>query len=144
MRFSERTAWDREESEYAARLRVARRSRTLLDLTIANPTQCGLQHSAAAQSLLEPLCDPRAFEYKPLAFGTPEARKAVARYYADHGANLPWERVCLTTSTSEAYGFLFQLLCDAGDEVLMARPSYPLLDLLARLHDVRLREYPLF
>jgi aspartate/methionine/tyrosine aminotransferase len=71
------------------------------------------------------------------------ARKAVAGYYRDAGAMVSIERLCLTTSTSEAYSFLFRLLCNAGDEVLVARPSYPLFDYIARLDDVQLREYPL-
>jgi aspartate/methionine/tyrosine aminotransferase len=50
----------------------------------------------------------------------------------------------LATSTSESYSFLFRLLCDPGDEVLVAQPSYPLFDFLADLDDVRLRPYPLF
>jgi aspartate/methionine/tyrosine aminotransferase len=54
------------------------------------------------------------------------------------------DAVVLTTSTSEGYGYLFRLLCDAGDEVLVAQPSYPLFDFLADLEDVRLRAYPLF
>ena len=72
------------------------------------------------------------------------AREAVAAYYRDHRAHVSIEQICLTTSTSEAYSFLFRLLCDPGDEVLIAQPSYPLFDLLARLDDVVLREYPLF
>ncbi len=54
------------------------------------------------------------------------------------------DAVVLTTSTSEGYGYLFRLLCDAGDEVMVAQPSYPLFDFLADLEDVRLRAYPLF
>jgi aspartate/methionine/tyrosine aminotransferase len=50
----------------------------------------------------------------------------------------------MTTSTSEGYGYLFRLLCDARDEVLVAQPSYPLFDFLTDLEDVRLRSYPLF
>jgi aspartate/methionine/tyrosine aminotransferase len=71
------------------------------------------------------------------------AREAVAGYYRDLGAEVAVERICLTTSTSEGYSFLFRLLCGPGDEVLVARPSYPLFDFLARLDDVELREYPL-
>ena len=67
----------------------------------------------------------------------------MARYYAGHGAELRLT-IYLTTSTSESYSFLFRLLCDAGDEVLVAQPSYPLFDFLADLDDVRLRPYPLF
>ena len=43
----------------------------------------------------------------------------------------------LTASTSEAYAFLFKLLCEPGDEVLVPQPSYPLFDLLTRLEGVR-------
>jgi alanine-synthesizing transaminase len=72
------------------------------------------------------------------------AREAVVGYYGDHGADVDPDAVVLTTSTSEGYGYLFRLLCDAGDEVLVAQPSYPLFDFLADLEDVRLRPYPLF
>ena len=72
------------------------------------------------------------------------AREAVAAYYADHGAAVTAADLVLTTSTSESYSYLFRLLCDPGDEVLVAQPSYPLFDFLADLDDVRLRPYPLF
>jgi alanine-synthesizing transaminase len=72
------------------------------------------------------------------------ARKEVAGYYADHGAEVDPDAIMLTTSTSEAYSYLFRLLCNAGDEVLVAQPSYPLFDFLAELEDVRLKPYPLF
>ncbi len=36
------------------------------------------------------------------------------------------------------------MLCNPGDEVLVAEPSYPLFDFLAVIDDVRLRTYPLF
>ncbi len=97
-----------------------------------------------AGEILGPLGDPGALRYVPEPFGMVEARAAVAGYFREHGAVVPVERICLTTSTSEGYSFLFRLLCDPGDEVLIARPSYPLFDLLARLDDVVLREYPLF
>ena len=144
MHFSARTSWDPEDNGFALSVSAARRSRTLLDLTLSNPTRCGLPFAAEASTLLDPLHDPRALRYSPSALGAPEAREAVAHYYLDHGTLISPEHLCLTTSTSEAYGFLFALLCDPGDEVLVATPGYPLLDLLAQLHDVRLREYPLF
>ncbi len=82
--------------------------------------------------------------YDPDARGMRSAREAVAGYYAGHNALVDPDAVVLTTSTSEGYGYLFRLLCDAGDEVLVAQPSYPLFDFLADLEDVRLRSYPLF
>jgi alanine-synthesizing transaminase len=82
--------------------------------------------------------------YDPDPRGMRSAREAVAGYYADHGAMVDPDAVALTTSTSEAYSYLFRLLCDAGDEVLVAQPSYPLFNFLADLEDVQLRTYPLF
>jgi alanine-synthesizing transaminase len=142
MRFSERTAWELGENEFAARLAVLRRAGgSVLDLTVSNPTACGFVY--AEEALLAPLCEPGAWLYEPEPLGIELARAAVARYYKDAGAVVPVERICLTTSTSEAYSFLFRLLCDPGDEVLVASPSYPLFDYIARLDGVRLVEYPL-
>ncbi len=143
MYLSRRTGWESGENEWAQRLRAAQASgRELVDLTVSNPTECGL--APGGTELLAPLAEAGALRYAPDPLGMRSAREAVAEYYRDHGAAVPVERLCLTTSTSEAYSFLFRLLCDAGDEVLIARPSYPLFDLLARLDDVVLREYPLF
>lgn len=143
MRFSERTAWEPGVNAWAEAVEVARADgRVLVDLTVANPTVCGLGMEAA--EVLRPLGDAGALRYVPEPFGMVGAREAVAEYCREHGAEVEFERICLTTSTSEGYSFLFRLLCDPGDEVLIARPSYPLFDLLARLDDVVLREYPLF
>ena len=76
--------------------------------------------------------------------GMRSAREAVAEYYSGHGAAVDPDAIILTTSTSEGYGFLFRLLCDAGDEVLVAQPSYPLFDYPPTSQDVRLTPYPLF
>ena len=131
------------ESSYAAAVREARASGgRIYDLTVSNPTRCGFAYDAEA--LLRPLADARALVYDPDPRGMRSAREAVARYYAGHGADIPVDNLVLTTSTSESYSFLFRLLCDAGDEVLVAQPSYPLFDFLADLDDVRLRPYPLF
>jgi alanine-synthesizing transaminase len=142
MNFSERTNWNLAENELTAAIRQHRASgRELLDLTISNPTHCGFGYDEAA--LLAPLHNPEALQYEPDPFGMITAREAVARYYSDAGASVSLDRICLTTSTSEAYSFLFRLLCNPGDEVLIASPSYPLFDYIARLEDVQLREYPL-
>ena len=131
------------ESSYAAAVREARAAGgRIYDLTVSNPTRCGFAYDAEA--LLRPLADARALVYDPDPRGMRSAREAVARYYAGHGAEVSLDDLVLTTSTSESYSFLFRLLCDAGDEVLVAQPSYPLFDFLADLDDVRLRPYPLF
>jgi alanine-synthesizing transaminase len=141
--WSARTQWDLEETLWAqqlARLRAA--GAQLWDLTVSNPTTCGFAYDAAG--LLGPLNDPGALHYEPDPKGLRPAREAVSRYYRDHAAAVDPDQIFLTSSTSEAYSFLFRLLCDAGDEVLIGQPGYPLFDFLARLDDVRLLPYELF
>ncbi|MGD0938726.1 MAG: pyridoxal phosphate-dependent aminotransferase [Terracidiphilus sp.] len=141
MRFSQRTNWNTEESELARahRLRAAA-GLPIADLTASNPTRCGFQYPA---ELLAALADPRALDYDPQPRGLLPAREAVCGYYSAHGAALKPEQIVLTTSTSEAYSFLFRLLCDPGGEILVAQPGYPLFDFLAVLDDVRLKAAPL-
>ena len=142
MEFSSRTAWDLAETRLARVLRERRAAGLeVLDLTASNPTRCGFAYEEAG--ILAALGDPGALVYDPDPLGIRRAREAVCRYYADRGAPLEPERVFLTTGTSEGYGWLFRLLCDAGDEVLIAAPSYPLFDFLAQIEDVRLVPYPL-
>src|SRR6185437_10589761 len=141
MRFSSRTNWNTEESELARahRLRV-QAGLPIVDLTASNPTRCGFEYPL---ELLEALTDPRALDYDPQPKGMLSARVAVCGYYADHGVMLDPDQVVLATSTSEAYSYLFRLLCDPGGEVLVLQPGYPLFDFLAMLEDVRLKAAPL-
>jgi aspartate/methionine/tyrosine aminotransferase len=141
MRFSERTGWNTEESELARAHRMRREAGLpIADLTASNPTRCGFVYSA---SLLQALADARALDYDPQPRGLLSAREAVCRYYADHGVVLDPGQIVLTTSTSEAYSFLFRLLCDPGAEILVPQPGYPLFDFLATLDDVRIKAAPL-
>jgi aspartate/methionine/tyrosine aminotransferase len=141
MRFSRRTDWNTEESELARahRLRVEA-GLPIADLTASNPTRCGFQYSS---DILAALADTRALDYDPQPRGSLLARKAVCRYYADRGVAVEPDRILLTTSTSEAYSYLFRLLCDQGSEILAAQPGYPLFDFLAVIDDVRLKIAPL-
>ncbi len=142
MKFSARTAWDLAETRLARALRERRTAGLeVLDLTASNPTQCGFAYDAAG--ILAALGDEAALVYDPDSRGMRSAREAVCRYYAERDARVEAEQIFLTTGTSEGYGWLFRLLCDAGDEVLIAQPSYPLFDFLAQIEDVRLVPYPL-
>jgi len=141
MRFSLRTGWNTEETELArAHRRRAQAGLPIADLTASNPTRCGFHYSP---DLLAALADPRALDYDPQPRGSLRAREAVCGYYVDHGVAVEAERIVLTTSTSEAYSYLFRLLCDPGSEILAAQPGYPLFDFLAVLDDVRLKAAPL-
>jgi alanine-synthesizing transaminase len=112
----------------------------IADLTASNPTRCGFTYDKA---LLDGLADPRGLEYDPQPKGLLEAREAVCRYYAAHDVAVDPDQVVLTTSTSEAYSFLFRLLCDPGGEILVPQPGYPLFDFLSALDDVKLTAAPL-
>jgi aspartate/methionine/tyrosine aminotransferase len=141
MRFSLRTGWNTEESDLARAYRVRREAGLpIADLTASNPTRCGFSYPA---DLLAPLTLPAALDYDPQPRGSLFARESVAGYYAGHGASVDPLQVILTTSTSEAYSFLFRLLCDPGAEILVPHPGYPLFDFLAALDDVRLVPFPL-
>jgi aspartate/methionine/tyrosine aminotransferase len=139
--FSERTRWDLRPNRLAERLAAKRASGArVLDLTETNPTRVGLP---CPDDVLAPLARAEGRVYEPRPFGLPAAREAVAADFARRGQAVEPGHVVLSASTSEAYAFLFKLLCDAGDEVLVPRPGYPLFEFLATLESVRVGTYPL-
>jgi len=141
--FSNRTNWKLTRNRLTEALEEARSSGVpLLDLTISNPTRAGLRYDE--RQILQSLASPQSLDYDPQPKGLPSARAAVADYYqTGHGINLDRENLILTTSTSEGYSFVFRLLCNPGDELLVPKPSYPLFEFLADLQDVKLVTYPL-
>jgi alanine-synthesizing transaminase len=139
--FSSRTRWTLDRNALATLLAERRlRGEDVLDLTDTNPTRLGL---APPPDLLLSLGDPAGVVYDPSPAGLTTAREAVASDYARRCLFVPRENIVLTSSSSEAYAFLFKLLCDAGDCVLVPSPSYPLFDYLAALESVELHPYPL-
>ena len=139
--FSERTRWDLRPNRLAERLAAKRAAGVrVLDLTESNPTRAALP---CPRDVLAALARAEARRYEPSPFGLPAAREAVAADFARRGFPVGPDRVVLSASTSEAYAFLFKLLCDPGDEVLVPRPGYPLFEFLATLESVRARPYPL-
>jgi alanine-synthesizing transaminase len=140
--FAKRTQWNLALNRLSEALAQHRaEGKPLLDLTASNPTECGFVYDQKA--ILDALRDPRALHYEPAPRGLVSAREAVAGYYAGHGAAVAIDDIVLTTSTSEAYSFVFRLLCNPGDEILIPAPSYPLFDFLADIQDVKLARYPL-
>ncbi len=140
--FAKRTNWNLTPNRLSAALAAHREAgKPLLDLTVSNPTECGFEYDGSA--ILSALSNAAALSYEPNPRGLESARRAVADYYADRKENVSVEDIFLTTSTSEAYSYVFRTLCDPGDEVLIPSPSYPLFDFLADIQDVRLVRYPL-
>jgi alanine-synthesizing transaminase len=139
--FSKRTRWDLTVNHLSQLLARRRRDgEVILDLTESNPTRAGLGSTA---DLLTPLGAEAARFYEPAPLGLRVARAAVAADLVARGLDVAEERIVLTAGTSESYAFLFKLLCDPGDVVLVPRPSYPLFEFLARLESVTVATYPL-
>ena len=140
--FAKRTNWNLAPNRLSSALAAHRAAgKPLLDLTVWNPTDCGFAYDNAA--ILNALRNPAVLKYEPNPRGLECARRAVAQYYEEKGAAVGVEDIILTTSTSEAYTFVFRLLCNPGDEILIPSPSYPLFDFLADIQDVRLVRYRL-
>ncbi len=141
--FSQRTNWKLSPNRFTQALEAMRASGTkLLDLSVSNPTECGLQYDTAA--ILDAFQNSNTLSYDPQPKGLLSAREEVAHYYLrDHHVSVDPESVILTTSTSEAYSYIFRLLCNPQDEILVPKPSYPLFDFLADLQDVALVPYSL-
>jgi alanine-synthesizing transaminase len=142
--FSERTGWKLTPNCFTeAQREVTERGIEILDLTVSNPTRAGFRYGMEA--ILSALSNPRVLDYDPQPKGLLSAREAVAAYYQDRhqGFGFDPEHLLLTTSTSEGYSYIFRLLCNPGDEILVPKPSYPLFEFLADLQDVKLVPYPL-
>jgi alanine-synthesizing transaminase len=142
--FSNRTNWKLAPNPFTQALDEVRATGAkILDLTLSNPTRAGLHYDEKA--ILDALASPAALDYDPQSKGLLHAREAVASYYRDeHGVRgCNPDHVVLTTSTSEGYSYVFRLLCNAGDEILVPKPSYPLFEFLADLQNVKLVPYPL-
>jgi alanine-synthesizing transaminase len=140
--FSNRLEWNAPANALGVLLAEKRAAGdTLLDLTQSNPTQVGLDYPAEA--ILAALSRPAAMVYQPDPRGLMAARQSIAGYYSEQGADIAPDALFLTASTSDAYGMLFKLLGDPGDEVLVPRPGYPLLSYLTAFEGLGAVAYPL-
>ena len=139
--FSRRLPPHAETNRLTQALVAARaRGAAIVDLTLSNPTAAALPYP---HDLLAPLADPRGLRYEPHPFGLRAAREAVAADFARRAATIDPAHIVLTASTSEAYTWLFKLLCNPGECVLVPRPSYPLFEQLTMLEGVRAIPYDL-
>ena len=125
--FSRRLDWSLTTNRLAQALE---NKKPKYDLTASNPTSAGLHYPV---ELLEALNNTESLQYNPDPRGLPHARAVL---------NLG-PHTLLASSTSEAYAWLFKLLCNPGDSILVPRPSYPLFEFLAKLESVTVNHYSL-
>lgn len=139
--FSDRLPASVTPTPISARMAEAKRlGRIHADLTLSNPTVAGILYP---ETLAEAWSNVAALRYEPESLGLRSARESIAAGVSEGTWQPSPDRIVLTASTSEAYGYLFKLLCDPGDRVLVPAPSYPLLDHLAALDGVEVSHYPL-
>jgi len=142
--FSHRTDWKLTPNRFTeAQQDLRAAGQEIIDLTVSNPTRAELHYDEEA--IMQALIQPDALDYDPQPKGMLVARKAVTDYYRKQHEefDVDPEAVLLTTSTSEGYSYVFRLLCNPEDEILVPKPSYPLFEFLAGLQDVKLVPYPL-
>jgi aspartate/methionine/tyrosine aminotransferase len=142
--FSHRTDWKLTPNRFTETQReVLATGAELLDLTVSNPVRAEIHYED--ETILGSLVKPEAMDYDPQPKGLRSAREAVVNYYREQheGFGIDPESVILTTSTSEGYSYVFRLLANPDDEILVPKPSYPLFEFLADLEDVKLVPYPL-
>jgi alanine-synthesizing transaminase len=139
--FSSRFQWNSKPNRLAQILaRKKQEGAMVIDLTQSNPTQAGLRYALDVRTAFE---DSAILRYEPSPRGSLAAREAVAAYYARRGYDVSPDRILLTASTSEAYSYLFKLLADPGETVLVPRPSYPLFEYLAAMDSLKVAHYSL-
>lgn len=142
MYFSHRTSWQRQPNRLTTLFELRKRQGLpILDLTQTNPTECGFIYPS--EKILSALSQPQSLFYNPDPDGLLSARECVAAYYRKKKLEVKPSNIFLTASTSEAYSFIFKCLCNAGDNVLVPKPSYPLFEYLAQVNDIHLQFYDL-
>jgi alanine-synthesizing transaminase len=136
MKFSHRTGWDFAPNALTLAVDEWRRKgEPILDWTLSNPTSCDFPYPG--EEIRSALSSPAGLRYEPDPQGLRGTRDAVSAWYARQGVSVDPDSLFLTASSSEAYSWLFRLLCNADDEVLIPKPGYPLFDDLTRLNDIR-------
>ncbi len=142
MRFSSRIHSELAPNDFFRAVEQRRAENSPLgDLTISNPTLAELEYPL--EEIRSALGDTAKSLYQPDPRGLLAARSAVAGYYHERGITLSPDSIVLTSGTSEAYGFLFKLLCTPGKSILFPKPSYPLVPLIAELEGVTAKPYAL-
>ncbi len=134
--------WTAPPNRLSRAMEAARRDgRTLLDLTLANPTVADLPYPT--EEILSAFRATAMLRYDPAPFGRRDTREALAGWLRTKGILAHPDRLILTASTSEAYSWLLTLCTDPGDEVIAPVPSYPLLEYLAALALVHVEPFAL-
>jgi aspartate/methionine/tyrosine aminotransferase len=140
--FSTRTDWVSSMNTISQALeRLREKKVSIFDLTESNPSRC--RFSSLNENLIKSLKKKENLVYAPDPRGLREVREEIAAYYHSQRITINPSQIFLTSSTSEGYSFLFRLLTNPAEKILLPRPSYPLFQFLADLNDINVEFYPL-
>ena len=140
--FSKRLNIEYEPNELALLYNSKKkRGERIFDLTSSNPTKLNFKYDT--KHIIRHFIDDRSLVYEPDPKGILNAREEVVKYYSDTGNEVSVDDLFLVPNTSEAYSYLFKLLLDADDEVLMPQPCYPLFEFLTKLDLGNVVYYPM-
>ncbi len=142
MLFAKRVQWNSHTNPLMqAKADRVRTGKACIDMANTNPTQCDF--AFLHNELYGLLSVNKCTSYAASPKGNVEAREAISHYYASLNQTINPEDIILTSSTSEAYAYLFKLFCNPDDAILAPSPSYPLLDYLADVNDIQIKNYTL-
>lgn len=105
--------------------KVERSGRTVRYLNIGDPVAFGFRTPPHLIEAASKAMRDGHNGYGP-SVGLAEAREAVAAEYTSRGMPVAPDRVVLTAGTSEGIELALNAVADAGDEVLVPMPTYPL------------------
>ncbi|MBF3349147.1 pyridoxal phosphate-dependent aminotransferase [Leptospira borgpetersenii serovar Balcanica] len=138
--FSSRFSFQEGENEFVAILSEYKKNQIFYsDLTVSNPTQVGFQYPVEA--IRHSFGNTDLITYHPDPRGNLEARKKIQEYYQSKGVKVDPDDLFLTSSSSEAYSYLFKLFCDPGDSILIPAPGYPLFEFLSIMEGLQTVSY---
>lgn len=143
MKLSHRTEWGSSAPPlYVEKEKRLASGEEYYDLACTTPTSVGLR--LPIEQIAEAISQSDLWrEYHPDPSGDRQARIALSRFYSEWGEKTSPDRIVLASSTSEIYSWLFQVLCNPGETVLIPTPGYPLFEEIAALSSVKTEKAPI-
>jgi alanine-synthesizing transaminase len=126
----------------AEALKVEAAGKRVRYLNIGDPVAFGFHTPSHLLDAVEKAMQDGHNTYGPSA-GIPAAREAVAREYVRNGFPVGPDRVFITAGTSEGIELTLGAAINAGDEVLVPMPTYPLYTAVLAKLDARTKYYRL-
>lgn len=140
--FSCRTNWNFQNNRITKLIQEYQRNNiSIIDLSESNPTKVGFNYPE--KFVLKDFCSGKNLIYNPHPKGLINAREAICKFYHKKNINIHPESIIITAGSSDAYNYIFRLIAEPGDEILVPSPSYPLLQFLSRLNDISIKNYRL-